>query len=112
MEPQNPSNSSDVAYRSDMKRGKNYKKKQQKIKEKKRVMRGLAGMTLADHDPKSSEPSYGQTKRSRKLSDSLSFSTNLLQKRGRHDVACGKQGGIKLKKIRLARASQLAMLGL
>ena len=57
-------------------------------------MRGLAGMTPADHDPESSDHSFGQTKRTREsLSNSLSSSTNLSQKRGRHDVACRKQGG-------------------
>ena len=54
-------------------------------------MRGLAGMTLADHDSKSSDHSSGQTKRARESSDSLSSSTNLPQKRGQHDVAYGKQ---------------------
>ena len=49
-------------------------------------MRGLAGMTLADHDPESSDHSSGQTKQARESSDSLSSSTNLPQKRGRHDV--------------------------
>ena len=92
VELQNPSNSSDVACRSEVKRGKNHKKKR-KRKEKKQVMRGLAGMTLADHDPESSDHSSGQTKRARESSDSLSSSTNLPQKRGRHDVAYGKQGG-------------------
>ena len=61
-------------------------------------MRGLADMTLADHDPESSDHSSGQSKRARESSDSLSFSTNLPQKRGRHDVAYGKQGG-KAKEI-------------
>ena len=75
-----------------MKRGKNYEKKQ-KGREKKRMMVGLAGLTLADHDLDSSAHSSGQTKRGRESSDSLSSSTNLPQKRGRHDVAHGKQGG-------------------
>ena len=57
------------------------------------MMVGLAGMTLADHDLDSSAHSSGQTKRGRESSDSLSSSTNLTQKRGRHDVAHGKQGG-------------------
>ena len=57
-------------------------------------MRGLAGMTLADHDPESFDHSSRQTKRARESSDSLSSSTNLPQKCGRHDVAYGKQGGI------------------
>ena len=42
VELQNPSNFSDVACRSEVKRGKNYEKKR-KRREKKRVMRGLAG---------------------------------------------------------------------
>ena len=89
VELQNPSN---VACRSEVKRGKNYEKNR-KRKEKKRVMRGLAGMTLADHDPEFLDHSSGQTKRARESSDSLSSSTNLPQKHGRHDVAYGKQGG-------------------
>ena len=56
-------------------------------------MVGLAGMTLADHDLDSFAHSSCQTKRGRESSDSLSSSTNLPQKRGRHDVAHGKQGG-------------------
>ena len=92
VELQNPSNSSDVACSSEVKRGKNYEKKT-KRKEKKRVMKGLAGMTFADHDPESSDHSSGQTKRARESSDSLSSSTNLSQKRELHDVAYGKQGG-------------------
>ena len=58
VEVQNPSNSLDVACRSEVKRGKNYEKKR-KRREKKRVMRGLAVMTLADHDPESSDHSSG-----------------------------------------------------
>ena len=50
--PQNPNNSSDIACTSEVKRGKNYEKKH---REKKRVMRGLAGMSLADHDQESSD---------------------------------------------------------
>ena len=50
-------------------------------------------MTLADHDPESSDHSSGQTKRAGESSDSLFSSTNLPQKRGRRDVAYGKQGG-------------------
>ena len=56
-------------------------------------MRGLAGMTLADHNPESLDHSSGQTKQARESSDSLFSSTNLPQKRGRHDVAYGKQIG-------------------
>ena len=92
VELQNPSNSSDVACRPEVKRGKNYEKKR-KRREKKQVMRDLAGMTLADHDPESSDHSSGQTKRARESSDFLSSSTNLPQKRGLHDVAYGKQEG-------------------
>ena len=50
-------------------------------------------MTLADHDPEPSDYSFDQTKRARESSDSLSSSTNLPQKRGRHDVTYGKHGG-------------------
>ena len=50
-------------------------------------------MTLVDHDPEFSDHSSGQTKRAGESSDSLSSSTNLPQKRVRHNVACGKQGG-------------------
>ena len=56
-------------------------------------MRVLASMTLADHNPEFSDHFSGQTKRASESSDSLSSSTNLPQKRGRHDVAYGKQGG-------------------
>ena len=94
MEPQNPSNSSDIACTSKVKRGKNYEKKE---KEKKRVMKGLAGMSLADLDQESSDHSSGQTKRARESSDSLSSTTNLPQKRGQHEVAHDMQGG-KAKK--------------
>ena len=59
VEPQNPSNSSDIACRSKMKRGKTIKKR----RKKKRVLKGLAGMALADHDPESSNHSTGQTKK-------------------------------------------------
>ena len=107
MEPQNPSNSSDIACTSKLKRGKNYEKK----REKKRVMKGLAGMSLADLDQESSDHSSGQTKRARESSDSLSSTTNLPQKRGQHEVAHDMQGG-KAKKRRLAQAPQLVMLGL
>ena len=75
-----------------MKRVKNYEKNW-KRKKKKQVMRGLAGMALADHDTEYSDQSTGQTKRAREFSNSLSSSTNLPQKRGQHDVAFDKQGG-------------------
>ena len=55
----------------EVKRGKNYEKNR-KRREKKRVMRDLAGMTLADLDPESSDNSSGQTKRARESLDSLS----------------------------------------
>ena len=74
-------------------------------------MRGLAGMTLADHDPESSDHSSSQTKRARESSNSLSSSTNLPQKRVRHDVAYGKQGG-KAKEMIAGTSTQLAMLRL
>ena len=94
MEPQNPSNSSDIACTSKVKRGKNYEKKE---REKKRVMKGLAGMSLADLDQESSDHSSDQTKRARESSDSLSSTTNLPQKRGQHEVAHDMQGS-KAKK--------------
>ena len=97
VELQNPSNSLVVACRSEVKLGKNYEKKTEE-KEKKRVMRGLASMTLADHDPESSDHFSGQSKRARESSDSLSSSTNFPQKRGWYDVACGKQRG-KVKEM-------------
>ena len=88
VELQNPSN---VACRSEVKRGKTTKKR--KRKEKKRVMRGLAGMTLADHEPESLDYSSGQTKQARESSDSLFSSTFLPQTCGWHDFAYGKQIG-------------------
>ena len=96
VEPQNPSNSSDITCTSKVKRGKNYEKKR-KRREKKRVMKGLAGMSLADLDQESSDHSFAQTKRARESSDPLSSTTNLPQKRGRHEVAHDMQGG-KAKK--------------
>ena len=59
MEPQNPSNSSDIACTSKVKRGKSYEKKE---REKKRVMKDCAGMSLADLNQESSDHSSGQTK--------------------------------------------------
>ena len=50
-------------------------------------------MTLADHDPESSDYSSGQTKGSMKSLDSMSSSTNLPPKLGGNDVAYGKQDG-------------------
>ena len=85
-------NSSNVACRSEVKRGKNHEKKR-KRKEKKRVMRGLAGMTLADHEPEFLDHSSGQTKQARESSDSLFSSTNLPQKRRQLDFAYAKQVG-------------------
>ena len=38
-------------------------------------MKGLAAMALADHDQESSDYSFGQSKRARKSSDSLSSTT-------------------------------------
>ena len=108
MEPQNPSNFSDTAGTSKVKRGKNYEKKE---REKKRVMNGLAGMSLADLDQESSDHSLGQTKRARESSDSLSSTTNLPQKHGQHEVAHDCKEA-KPRKRRLARAPQLVMLGL
>ena len=61
-------------------------------------MRGLAGITLADHEPESLDHFSGQTKQARESSDSLFSLTNLPQKRGRRDFAYGKQGG-KVKEM-------------
>ena len=82
-----------------------------KKREKKRVMKGLAGMSLADLDQESSDHSSGQTKRARESSDSLSSTTNLPQKRGQHEslMICKEA---KPRKRRLAQAPQLVMLGL
>ena len=49
-------------------------------------MKGLAGMSLANLDQESSDHSSGQTKRARESSDSLSSTTNLPQKRGKHPL--------------------------
>ena len=46
-----------------------------KEREKKQVMKGLAGMSLADLDQESSDHSSGQAKRARESSDSLSSTT-------------------------------------
>ena len=90
-----------------MKRGKNYKKKG---KEKKRVMKGLAGMSLADLDQESSDHSSGQTKKARQSSDSLSSTTNLPQKRGQHEVAHDMQGG-KAKKTTAGTSTPTSYAG-
>ena len=97
VEPQNSSNSSDIACTSKVKWGKKLQKKKRKRREKKRVMKGFAGMSLADLDQESSDHSSGQTKKARESSNSLSSTTNLPQKRGRHEVAHDMQGG-KAKK--------------
>ena len=97
VKPQNPGNSLDIACTSEVQRGKNYKKKRKRRK-KKRVIKGLADMSMADHDQTSSDHSSGQTKRARESSDSLSSTTNLPQKRGQHEVAYDIQGG-KAKKM-------------
>ena len=107
MEPQNPSNFSDIACTSKVKRGKNYEKKE---KEKKRVMKGLAGMSLADLDQESSDHSSGQTKRARESFDSLSSTTNLPQKRGQHEVAHDMQGG-KAKKTTAGTSTPTSYAG-
>ena len=60
-------------------------------------MKSLTGMSLADRDHESSDCFYSQTKRGRESSDSLSSTTNLLQKRGRQEVAHDMQGGIAKK---------------
>ena len=107
MEPQNPSNSLDIACTSKVKRGKTTKKKE---KEKKRVMKGLAGMSLADLDQESSDHSSGQTKRARESFDSLSSTTNLPQKRGQHEVAHDMQGG-KAKKTTVGTSTPTSYAG-
>ena len=61
MEPQNPSNSSDIACTSKLKAGKKLRKK--KKEKKKQVMKGLAGMSLADLDQECSDHSSGQTQK-------------------------------------------------
>ena len=75
------------------------------------MMKGLAGMSLADLDQESSDHSSDQTKRARESFDFLSSTTNLPQKRGQHEVAHDMQGA-KPRKRRLAQAPQLVMLGL
>ena len=60
-------------------------------------MKGLVDMSLAKLDQESSDHSSGQTKRARESWDSLSSTTNLPQKRGRHEVAHDMQRG-KVKK--------------
>ena len=107
MEPQNPSNSSDIACTSKMKRENTTKKKE---REKKRVMKGLAGMSLADLDQECSDHSSGQTKRARESSDSLSSTTNLPQKRGQHEVAHDMQGG-KAKKTTAGTSTPTSYAG-
>ena len=120
MEPQNPSNSLDIACTSKMKRGKNYEKKE---KEKKRVMKGLAGMSLADLDQESSDHSSGQTKRAILYNKpkGLSSATNRkilypLQQTSHRNMDNMKSLMIckeaKPRKRRLAQATQLVMLGL
>ena len=109
MEPQNPSNSSDIACTSKLKRGKNYEKRE-KRREKKRVMKGFAGMSLADLDQESSDHSSGQTKRARESSDSLSSTTYLPQKRGQHEVAHDMQGG-KAKKTTTGTSTPTSYAG-
>ena len=93
MEPQNPSNSSNIACTSEVKWQKNYKQKKQKTREKKQVVKSLAAMALADHDHEASDHSSGQTKKARESSDSLSSTTHLTQKHGQHEVAHDTQGG-------------------
>ena len=73
-------------------------------------MKGLAGMSLADLDQESSDHSSGQTKRARESSDSLSSTTNLPQKRGRHEVAHDMQGG-KAKKTMAGTSTPTSYAG-
>ena len=74
------------------------------------MTKGLAGMSLADLDQKSSDHSSGQTKRVRESSDSLSSTTNLPQKRGRHEVAHDIQGG-KAKKTMAGTSTPTSYAG-
>ena len=64
-------------------------------------------MALADHDQEHSDHSSGQTQRVRKSSDSLSFTTNLPQKRGQHEVVDREQG-CKDRKMTVEKALQQA----
>ena len=73
-------------------------------------MKGLAGMSLADLDQESSDHSSGQTKRARESSDSLSPTTNLPQKRGRHEVAHDMQRG-KAKKTMAGTSTPTSSAG-
>ena len=73
-------------------------------------MQGFAGMSLADLDQESSDHSSGQTKRARESSDSLSSTTNLPQKRGRHEVAHDMQGG-KAKKTTAGTSTPTSYAG-
>ena len=73
-------------------------------------MRGLAGMTLTDHELESLDHSSSQTKQARESSDSLFSLTNLPQKRGRHYFAYGKQGG-KAKKMIAGTSTPVSYAG-
>ena len=73
-------------------------------------MKCLAGMSLADHDHESSDHSFGKTKRDRESSDSLSSTTNLPQKRGRHEVAHDMLGG-KAKKMTAGKSTPTSYAG-
>ena len=67
-------------------------------------------MSQADLDQESSDHSSGQTKRARESSDSLSSTTNLPQKRGRHEVAHDMQGG-KAKKTMAGTSTPTSYAG-
>ena len=73
-------------------------------------MKSLAGMSLADYDHESSDHSSGQIKRARKSSGSLSSTTNLPQKRGRHKVALDIQGA-KAKKTTAGTSTSTGYAG-
>ena len=109
VEPQNPCNFSNIVCTSEVKRGNNYKKTR-KRREKKRVMKGLAVMALADYDHESSDYFSGQTKTARESSDYPSSTTNLPQKRGRHEVAHDTQGG-KTKKTMACTSTSASYAG-
>ena len=108
MEPQNPSNFSDIACTSKVKRGKNYEKKR---KRKEASDEGFGWYVTADLDQESSDHSSGQTKRARESSDSLSSTTNSHRNvdNMKSLMICNEA---KPRKRRLAQAPQLVMLGL
>ena len=73
-------------------------------------MKGSAAMALADHDHESFDHSFGQTKRARESSDSLSSTANLPQKCGQHEVVHDMQGG-KAKKMTAGTNTPISCAG-